>query len=574
MLFSFFFLAAVTPMVPPIPEEIATKRIHEHLLICDPTTACEEAKSNVQKYPNYLPLLEAYVTALAKAGRENEMMQAWNQYAAINPNAYKNRELLENMAWGVISQAANSSSPIIRTVALLGAFFGQDAKGVEILHKHLNDNNSFLRGVAVQLAAQLRDAKLCDGVLNLFRKEKDWGVHLQAIKALGKMHITAAKPELISIISSSNAAAEEKAAAIQSLVYLLETASRDDVAHLATSDRAGLRLLACEVVQHCDLRNELDYIFPLLYDHSSEVRAAALQVFGVLRIKDHQNQRLADVAAFMLNDPDSTVAITAAWVIILEDYSQGQKAFERWLVHENRRVRILAAAALGASGKYGLPYMLEAFRNSQDSFVKMNLALSLIRQRSAVNEACMALYEGLTVEKSRWMWNEDTIFRALVPTTIAKKASGDESPEATDQLARLEILSMLAMLEDSHAKAALTDFLDQQTWGISGLAAALLLTEGDDASIDLVKTLLTHPSQKIRIQAALILSLWGKDESAIAVLKESYKNADRDLKERILEGIGRIGELSTIPFLVDKLQEPFPTLRIIAATALLQCLYH
>ncbi|HRD55298.1 MAG TPA: HEAT repeat domain-containing protein, partial [Parachlamydiaceae bacterium] len=58
------------------------------------------------------------------------------------------------------------------------------------------------------------------------------------------------------------------------------------------------------------------------------------------------------------------------------------------------------------------------------------------------------------------------------------------------------------------------------------------------------------------------------------VLQDFYAQADREMKERILEGIGRIGSSASIPFLVECLKEPFQSLRVIAASSLLQVLYH
>ena len=147
-------------------------------------------------------------------------------------------------------------------------------------------------------------------------------------------------------------------------------------------------------------------------------------------------------------------------------------------------------------------------------------------------------------------------------------------PEQINQITRLEVLNILAVMKYPQAQNAVRNFLQQRTWGVTGMAAALLLTEGDESAIALVEDLLKDPDKKVKMQAALILSLWGGGEKAIAVLQQGYDTADREMKERILEGVGRIGASSTIPFLVDKLREPYQSLRIIAAAALLECLYH
>src|SRR6202030_1561458 len=120
-----------------------------------------------------------------------------------------------------------------------------------------------------------------------------------------------------------------------------------------------------------------------------------------------------------------------------------------------------------------------------------------------------------------------------------------------DQLARLEILNMLSILKFKEAEEGIKQFLKEHNWGISAMASLLLLSEADESAIELVEKLLKDPNEKIRIQAALVLSLWDSGSEALAILEESYKSADREMKEYILEAIGRIGSSTSIPFLLE-----------------------
>lgn len=559
--------------IEALTEETLIKRVQAHWLIKDYACACNEARSALQQYPDSQPLWEAYIKALAKAGNEKEMLYAWNRYAAAFDSAYKNRELIEAIAWSVISSGAESTSPIIRLNALLGAYFSHDSKGVDILYRHLSDCNSVLRNAAVQLSSQLRDAKLCEAILKLFKEEKVWSVRLEVIKSIGTMQLKGAKPELTAIVANDRSSAEEKAAAIQALVALSETADREEVGRLAASNRAGLRLMACRIVAHFFQVENSDCIFPLLQDPCAQVRMAALQTLGILRLPHYQGQQSSDIAAEKLNDPDPSVAIAAAWVLTLNDPMRGHQAFRSWLTHKIPSIRIQASAALCSCGKFGFPLALEIFRETSDPYVRMNLALALIRQRIAVEDACEVLCQGLMYNKDRWMWKDDGIFRALAPSS-QKQESMASHPEAQNQLVRLDILNEVAMMNYDKAQAAIKDFLQQKSWGLTGLTAALLLTEGNEAALDLVQTLLTDSSQHVKVQAALILAMWGREEGAIATLQQAYSGSERELKEKIIEGIGHVGVQSSIPFLMDKLQEPSPTLRILVAGALLQCLYH
>ena len=101
-----------------------------------------------------------------------------------------------------------------------------------------------------------------------------------------------------------------------------------------------------------------------------------------------------------------------------------------------------------------------------------------------------------------------------------------------------------------------------------------LIEEGDEEALSMVRELLNDPEQKIRVQAAFILALLGSDPEAVKVLQEAYPNVEREMKVQILEALAHIGAPESIPFLMNILKEPFQVLRVVAASALIQCLNH
>jgi len=549
-------------------------RIHAHLILCDPETACSEAQAVLNRNPQDQAVWQAYIQALAKAGDEKSMVAAWNRYVQLFPDDHENRELLEAMAWGVIEEGAKSSSPIQRIISMLAAHMTRDIKGIAILKNNLKDRNALVRSVGLQLSSQHRDAELADEVLGLFRTEKNWEVRLEAIKAIGPMHIKEAEEELLQILSHQKTRAEEKLAAIQSLANLFDQVERRQIEQLTQSNRGGLRMLGSYIVRHFGMSDEGDLIIPLLNDTSPEVRAEALQTLGVLRISEANGKDVTHIATHLLQDPDHKVAISAAWYLTIQGRDSGSEALHRWLSHRKKETRRLAASALAATGKYGIETLRKAFFEEQEPYVKLNLALGLISQRVDTQAACQALYTVLVNDTSRWNWEEQGIFRVLAESRLRHRTAIPNYPEAVNQMTRLEILNLLAMMNYPGAQSAIKQFLQEHKWGITGTASAVLLTEGDDEAIDLVKKLIEDPNSEIQIQAALVLALWGKDEKAIEVLQKSYNTSDRQMKEKILEGIGRVGAMSSVPFLVDGLDESYPTLRMISASSLLLCLYH
>lgn len=555
-------------------EKQIDQRVNAHLLIGDYASACMEGRSGIQQYPQSKILWQAYIKALAVSGDEKIMMSQWRQFINRFPEESSNREVLESLAWAVIEKGAVSSSPLIRVSAMLGAFFSQDAKGVAILQRGFHDENSFLRGAAVQLSSHLHDQVLQEELFRLLKEETVWNVRLEAIDAVGQLHLADAKPVLEGIIAKENAHIDEKSMAIHSLITILDSVDKESLNRLVQSNQVGMRLLACELVSHFDQREDIDCLYPLSQDYHAAVRAKLLQTLGCLRIQQIAGKNVVDLAAKSVADPDPDVAITAAWVLIINDQAKGGRVFESLLKHRTPETRYLAAAALASTGKYGLPLAKRAFRESRDPYVRMNLAIGLIGQRYDVQSACDCLYQGLTQQKERWDWQHKSSFRMLAPSKVKHDDAIPNYPEAVNQLTRLEILEILSVLQYPHAQLAIRSFLKESNWGVTGLASALLLTEGDDQAVDHVQALLNDKDPKVRVQAALILALWGNGEESVGLLEAAYPTADRELKERILEGIGRVGSASSLTFLADRLQEPYQTLRIIAAAALLECLYH
>ncbi|MEI8366441.1 MAG: HEAT repeat domain-containing protein [Parachlamydiaceae bacterium] len=569
--------AAFFPLIgieePPTPARI-NKRVNSHVVIGDYTAACDEAAAGLQRYPHSKLVWEAYLRALATAGDEKNMMSQWKVFVGIFPEEKDNREMLECMAWAVINKGFCSSTPIIRIIAMLGAFFSQDAKGVAILREGLKDNNSLMRAAAVKLSSHLFDATLQEEMLKMLRTEKVWKVRLEVIHAMGKLRVVDAKKDLKKIIADNSCHAEEKAVAIEALVSLSENIDPQQLSQLVASDRAGMRMLACEFVSHFEQLQDVDSLYPLLSDHHSAVRAQLLRMLGRLRVTSIAGQSVTAFAAQAATDSDPVVAVTAAWVLTINNPDWGMPIFQNLLNHQVRETRYLAAAALAATGKYGLPLTVKIFREHTDPYVRMNLALGMIGQRVDVQPACDCLYAGLMQQKERWDWGEENNFKVLAPS----KAKHDEAipnyPEAVNQLARLEILQVLSVVHYPKAQQAIKEFLQESNWGISGMASALLLTEGDDEAVALVQALLQDNNPKVKVQAALILALWGKGDDVVKLLQDAYLTADRELKGQILEGVGRVGSENSLYFLAERLQEPYQTLRIIAAAALLECLYH
>jgi len=96
------------------------------------------------------------------------------------------------------------------------------------------------------------------------------------------------------------------------------------------------------------------------------------------------------------------------------------------------------------------------------------------------------------------------------------------------------------------------------------------LQEGDDTSLEVVRQLLEDNDPQVRLQACLVLAMYGKDETVLRQLQDAYPGADFDMKLSILEALGSVGGTGSFSFLLGVLREPFPMLRVAGASALIQ----
>jgi HEAT repeat protein len=477
---------------------------------------------------------------------------------------------LEVLAWGVLNKGQHSDQLTIKLNSLLGAAFTRDVRAVPLLLEALRGTNAMLRTVAIKLATSYGDGPLQLELGRLLREEKVWYVRLEVIQAIGALRCLFLRETLKEIVGNPKTLTEEKAAAIVALVRMYDAIGPEELKKLIQSNRAGLRQLACELVSHLDLHAYAHDITALLSDSSPDVRMEALYTLGLLKVVLTKEQLEP-----LLHDSSPQVAITAAWYATLRGMREGPQTFSRFLGGAHPEWRWLAAAALSVAGKNGMPLAIQEMQENADPYVRANLAIGCIGQRESVEKACDVLFTAFFSEKQAlWMWNQYPLFRCLTPSNLSHVGQIPNYPKVIDQMTRLDILTILSIMRAPKAQEAVRGFLKNDAWGVAGAASATLLEEGDEEALSLVRALLEEKDQKIRVQAALILALLGSDPAAVKVLQEAYPHLDREMRVHVLEALGHIGDPASIPFLIDILKEPFQMLRVVAASALIQCLYH
>lgn len=560
-----------------LSEEDGIRRVRAHLLLEDNDAALREAQELFTTFPSSRPVGSTYVEALASNGFEIDALKVLRQLSLRYPDLIQDRYLLEELSWSVLSKGLQSSQYAIRLASLIGAYLTHDVRAVKILQQMMRDSNAVIRSVAVQMAPSFGDAVLKDEIVRLMAEEKIWFVRLEVIKAAGTLRMKELSSQLKTILSSEKNTIEERHLAISALVTIYDQISPQEITALAQNNRSGMRQLACQLAAYFQVKEAQDDVIRLVFDPNPNVRIAALNAVGLVYGKDIPRDRLQEIATKSMNDSDPPVSITAAWLMATIDPQASESTFIRWIQGDLPEYRRLAAGALAATGGRCVELEQRLLQESTDPYVRLNIALGLAGQRVENEKCCDIIFDRLTNEKRMWMWDNrsNPLFQVLSPSQVRHIDQIPNYPEAIDQMTRLNLVSVMAILEDPRAQDALKSFLQKKSWGVTGVAAALLLQEGDAGALEMVRGLLEEDRDaNVRLQACLVLSMLGHDESVIFDLQKAYVHSDHEQKLQILESLGHIGSTESLPFLVGVFEEPFQILRVAAAACMIQSLNH
>lgn len=555
-------------------EDSFARGITSSLAIKDYTSSRKICEVALNLYPQSLRIQSLLVRTLAEEGEIQKAIELYGRELSQRPLA-DNFSLLESIAWGHL-QTAGKEVELWQLPALAGASMTHDTKAVEMLAKALNSSNAAIRAFALKFVPEYNDRILQREVLALMQSEKNWFVRQELMEAVGKMRLKEGKGYLENIIQKSSSTHEEKLRAISSLVRIYDQVNPKDLDLLLKHKKAGLREFALALIDHFDIQEALGKLFPLFQDPSPAVRMGLLGYLATGEIEKGALLRFQEPIEKLLLDNHPKVSILAAFLLLKIDEEKAFRELRKWVTSEDIHAARFAAAAIGAGGMKTSFLLQESFEVVKDPFVKANLAIGMLKLRRYVPAASAYLETFYREKEGLFMWTTPLfpMFKTLEPSEVRHLAHIPRYPILVDQFTRLDLLNLLCLVECSAARELIKDFLRKQEWGVSASASALLLQEGEHEALEMIESLLEDGDELIRIQAALSLAFYRKDPSAGALLMQAYPRADWERKIQILEALGAIGNRESIPFLLKVMQEPFQLLRTLAASSIIECLYH
>lgn len=571
IIFFLFFSSATFPLYSVSP---IGKRVQAHLSIGDPQSAKEEIGKALLLDPDNLELLRLQIHSLSAMHDIPALLQAWHHFCEIKKDDL-DRQLLEEISWAIIRKSSMSNSPVIRFEGMLAAFFSNDVRGISICLQSLQDASVSIRSVAVGLVAEMHDEVLQKEVVNLFLNDDSPDVRTRAMATLGQMRVKDSLGLLQEVLASDNSSLEEKEVAIEAIADIVTKVDFSMIEQLSKSKRAFLRVLACQLILDQLDDTSLQFVQSCVNDPSPDVRLLAIQSLGIIVSVKKENSVSSALIQPLVDHPHVETAIAANWLLFMvgnqAERALAEEKLRKWLFSPNPRVRLLAVASLGATGSQGLFIANDVMNKSSDPLVRINLAIYMIWQRNELLRASQVIAKDLAAISDRLSWGKFGIFSYVDSNCRVHVEGCERVPEIIDLQTRLDLYSMLATCDYNQLHDILKSFLRERTWGITGQAASLMVQEGLE-TLEAMRDLLFDPAPAVSMQAAFILAFYSQDQEALKILEQQYTSSSRVIKERILYAIGSIGSPTALPFLVQVLDEPFESLRVSAARAILLCL--
>lgn len=543
-------------------------------IINDKKEALQTSFQAINQFPQSLELKKLYLQALAQCGYSSEALQVWDEIKNELSDSKEIAKIQECIAWGVLSTAKSSPQVEIKNLSLLSSFLTQDARVSKMLLEALHSSNVIQRTLAIRLAAKYGNTELHRVIINLLRTERVSFVRKELIEAIGTAKIIEGK-EILENILAMNTELEEKYIAIHSLSLLSENLQLEEISALLLHPCASFRLLAIEIINRLSVEDLYPMLFNLIQDPCLEVKIAALKVIG-LRVPSKWSLEQKNIIKAYCLDGNPFVSLLAAWNCLLQEEDIGASIFTEKIKSRNPSIRIFATALLSFTGFKGLPLTISIFESTKDPYVRVNLARGLLSLRILVKEASSALLHFIQDVQTPIMWDKGqyVFFPMISPSTIAPTPLCYNLRAVMDGITRLSLLNNLLAIEPTLAIQVARNYLHNHYWGLSGNAAVILMETGDDYCVDLVKDLLKDSNKKIRLQAALVLAFLHRDEAAGKVLEELYYTVRQEDRFYILEALGQLSAKQSMPFLMKLLTEPFMSIRMAAASLIIQSLYH
>lgn len=478
--------------------------------------------------------------------------------------------VLEEVAWATLQAASRDGTLQQRVHALIGQASTRDTRALPALHAALSDPSPVVRSVAAQLSPMCWDLETSLLLEEQLRKERQPDVRQALIGALGRCGTPFALQELLQAMEGADA--QEQVTALEAAVNHLGEVPHEMVQKCLRHARGGMRALAAHLALHLPHSSALTCCVKLLDDPQASVRRSAWEALASLPLQGKDWKKIQPHWRKIDQERDFAIANEAAGLALRFDGEAASQLLRKNLHSSIRQKSLQAMKALLRAGESSVPLFNEVAQKHTDRLLRMNALIGLLSHRVDTEQNLQKLLVEITQLDERVMPLKGGSHLSIAPSEAGHLPQIPNFPEALDLMVRLRLAHLVKSCGGPLPTQQISKWLEERRWGLSSAAAQLLLTEGDAEAAQSVKRLMDHPSQKVRLQAALVLAAVGRDESALDQLLAAGPIQDPEVEAQILEAAGSLATRRLMPLLTQKLSDPSPSVRVTAASSLLQVL--
>jgi HEAT repeat protein len=508
-----------------------------------------------------------------KSGRLDKSLPLTVELMQGSAQDYKKHfHLLEDLCWAVLKNKALCEDPTY-SAALQAALVTNDVRSIAMLCKALDSPSIFVRYVALKLAARTPDLIVQKCLIKRLQLEKVALLRKDLCDVLSRSRLDEVKDALENTLAVSSLSSQERGYACLALCNLYPIIDSQALASLMNHKNPDFRALSIHVLKKKKVKKRQAYLRTFLNDPILSVRQAASS--ALLEFSDSlDDSLLAPLKKLSLTDHPS-VAINVALVLAKKERSQSQRRLNDLLKHPESEIRNVAAYFLGKLLVDDNEACAKVLKYEGDPFVRANFAISLF-EYGCRSDAVIAQIENVLLDSSLIQNRAVSYCSAhiICKSNVNYVPHIQDYPKLEDISARLHLLSMLCVTNSQKAMPLMKRFLKEKMWGVSASFAMLLIQEGGAEQIELVQKLVNDEDPSVSLQASLVLAFLKHNADVLERLIQRYDDCSYPIKLTILEALGRLGDKRAIPFLLSRLQDPFQTTNIVAASSIIQCLYH
>ena len=481
----------------------------------------------------------------------------------------------EHIAWVNIETSSRSYHPKLRAEALLAAAGSQDIRGVHVLTRMLDDEHQGIQQMAVELASHYPDEPIQLRAKEMALKSAP-EARIAAAELLAFQKAPSARDVLHAMLLDDTLSAEDHVIIASLLAQLSERVDPDWIRDASSDPKPSIRTLAATLVRTHPSQEGLRFLLPLLTDSSMAVRRCVFETFGLWQsMIPLAHEQLVAAWRQGLLSPSSAIAATSAWGLLLspdeKDRLEANDWFEKTILTGTKDQSLIACGRLIKCGTFGLPLAQKLLPKVTDPLPKLNLAAYLLLNRTAVPAAA----EGLrTALPATLLGDENSgLFQWIGANSSPHHPGIPRLPESEDLLIRLQLAALRRYAGQPVSREEVEHMLSDRAWGICAATSLFVFQEFASSLNEVLTPLLSHETETVRIQAALLLTIISQSDTAATILAEQYSRASREGKEALIIGFGCLPLSKTKPYLVPLLFDSSPAIRTRASGALIASMY-